>query len=547
MLKLRLALLILAAVNLPAYSQSVMLVGGGVEGGSWSNEAYSWFVQEADSGIIINIDWNNPDPWYADYFIGLGADPQSHAFEIPPRPIAEDSATYYHLITASGIFLEDGYQWQYVVRWQNTMVTAAIQYVFENGGAIGGIGAGAAVLGDVILDAQFGYPDPEIVAYDPYHTFITFTDDFLDILPNVFPEPFFNSYGQLGRLVPMIARRVQDYGDQSLMGIGIEQETAFCVSPDLNGTVYGETVTIISPDYFSFVNCVPGEPPTFTDIHFHQLLHHATFNLDNRSLIDPGVYLNPIINPPPDIPQFNAITLDGSDDSSRYDGEVVITNLSSNPLAWWQGLLGQTAGNGLVPNSIVMPEIWDDPQFYANRISGGYWGLASNEHFITIYLDNGCYANINNNGLLTAGMLTYVLNGISATWAGTNAYRLPGIYDARLHFLSDGDSLRLDSLFVGIEPDQEIEIPPQTTKLLQNYPNPFNAETTISFNLPVRSAVTLSIHDIQGKRVEVLVEEPIRAGYHQRVWRPEEISSGIYLCKLIANDHHNVIKLIYLK
>ncbi len=42
---------------------------------------------------------------------------------------------------------------------------------------------------------------------------------------------------------------------------------------------------------------------------------------------------------------------------------------------------------------------------------------------------------------------------------------------------------------------------PQALSLSQNYPNPFNAQTTIQYDLPVASDVTLSIYDIQGRMV----------------------------------------------
>jgi len=524
-----------------------MLVGGGEEVGNWRQEAYSWFVQQADSGIIINVDWSSVDTSYASYFISLGADPASHSLLIPTRPAAQDSNIYYELISASGIFLEDASQWQYVVRWRETLVTEAIEYVFEHGGAIGGIGGGAAVLGDVILEARNGYPSPDSVAYDPYLSTVTFTDDFLNILPNVYPEPNFNSEGRLGSLVPILARRVQDFGDYSLIGVGIEQETAFCVTPDLNGTVFGETVTIVSPDYYSYVECDTAQPPTFRDIHFHQLLQHAVFNLDNRSLVDPGYYLDPVFTPLPPIPDYQAISINGSDDNSRYYGEIVITNLTSQPLAWWQGLLGQATGDAIVPHSIIIPELWEDPDYFANRISGGYWGLATNDYFVTIYLDDNCYVNIEDSGLLTVGTLAYILSGISASYSGVNAYWLPGLYDARLHFLGDGDSLRLDSLFVGIMDEKDNDPLPHKTGLLLNYPNPFNTETRIRFKVSTPADVSLRIYNVQGGLVDELFNQTVIPGRYYVDWRPESVNSGIYFCQLRTDNLMDIIKLIYLK
>jgi outer membrane protein assembly factor BamB len=66
---------------------------------------------------------------------------------------------------------------------------------------------------------------------------------------------------------------------------------------------------------------------------------------------------------------------------------------------------------------------------------------------------------------------------------------------------------------VGIE-DAIVALPENIT-LHQNYPNPFNASTTISFTLPEPKDVRLSVYDLLGRKVEVLVDERMNAGTHQ--------------------------------
>lgn len=79
-----------------------------------------------------------------------------------------------------------------------------------------------------------------------------------------------------------------------------------------------------------------------------------------------------------------------------------------------------------------------------------------------------------------------------------------------------------------------IEPLPVATKatLDQNYPNPFNPSTTISFSIPVRSDIRLSIFDILGREVYQLLTNRFDPGRYQVSWTPMNLSSGMYFCQL---------------
>ena len=85
-------------------------------------------------------------------------------------------------------------------------------------------------------------------------------------------------------------------------------------------------------------------------------------------------------------------------------------------------------------------------------------------------------------------------------------------------------------------------------ELSQNYPNPFNPSTTISYQLPEKSFVTLKVFDALGTEVATLVSEMKEAGRHTNVFNIEErgsatISSGIYFYQLrCSNDGNSLIK-----
>ena len=85
---------------------------------------------------------------------------------------------------------------------------------------------------------------------------------------------------------------------------------------------------------------------------------------------------------------------------------------------------------------------------------------------------------------------------------------------------------------------------PRVFALKPPYPNPFNAETKIAFDLPESCIVRLKIHDMLGREVETLIEEPMVAGAHEVVWHAEGLTSGIYLCRLEAGGFADTKKLV---
>jgi hypothetical protein len=88
---------------------------------------------------------------------------------------------------------------------------------------------------------------------------------------------------------------------------------------------------------------------------------------------------------------------------------------------------------------------------------------------------------------------------------------------------------------------------PQTFSVFQNYPDPFNSLTTIAFNLPTRSIVSLKIFDALGRELSELVSEELSAGTYTRQWNAESFTSGVYFYRLQAGQYAETKKLILLK
>jgi hypothetical protein len=95
--------------------------------------------------------------------------------------------------------------------------------------------------------------------------------------------------------------------------------------------------------------------------------------------------------------------------------------------------------------------------------------------------------------------------------------------------------------------EQHNSVPPDQPRLYPGYPNPFNPSTTICFSLPSRQHVVISIHDLRGRQVAILLDRNMESGTHTVEWKPTVVSSGIYFCRLETRDHVLSTKLLLLK
>jgi len=88
--------------------------------------------------------------------------------------------------------------------------------------------------------------------------------------------------------------------------------------------------------------------------------------------------------------------------------------------------------------------------------------------------------------------------------------------------------------------------------LLQNYPNPFNPSTTIEYQLPVSSHVTLEVFNVIGQRITTLVDELQTAGAWTVRWsgldaHSNPVATGLYLYRLKAGNTVLSKKMILMK
>ena len=100
--------------------------------------------------------------------------------------------------------------------------------------------------------------------------------------------------------------------------------------------------------------------------------------------------------------------------------------------------------------------------------------------------------------------------------------------------------------------DNERNRMPAEFAIAQNYPNPFNPETTIRYDLPRASHVRLTVYDVLGNQIRVLVDNLENAGIKYLTWdgsddRGRQVSSGFYFYRLEAGTFSQVRRLTLMK
>lgn len=98
---------------------------------------------------------------------------------------------------------------------------------------------------------------------------------------------------------------------------------------------------------------------------------------------------------------------------------------------------------------------------------------------------------------------------------------------------------------IGIQPiSNEI---PMDYVLAQNYPNPFNPNTKIRFSIPKSSFAELTVYDITGRMMAILVKEELKPGIYEVDWDASHRASGVYYYKLESENYTETKKMVLLK
>jgi len=94
--------------------------------------------------------------------------------------------------------------------------------------------------------------------------------------------------------------------------------------------------------------------------------------------------------------------------------------------------------------------------------------------------------------------------------------------------------------------EDQVNLPLQLS-LSQNFPNPFNPRTTIKYQIPELSIVTLKLFDVLGNEMITLVNEEKQAGNYQLTWNAESLPSGIYFYRIQIGSFVETKKMVLMK
>jgi hypothetical protein len=121
-----------------------------------------------------------------------------------------------------------------------------------------------------------------------------------------------------------------------------------------------------------------------------------------------------------------------------------------------------------------------------------------------------------------------------------------GVVKRNLHGIVFREWLLIDKIITSISFENRYS-QLKTFTIYQNYPNPFNPSTTIGFNLPKTSEVTLKVFNILGEEVATLVSDRLSTGLYSYEWDASKLASGVYLYRLETEGFVQTRKMILMR
>ena len=238
----------------------------------------------------------------------------------------------------------------------------------------------------------------------------------------------------------------------------------------------------------------------------------------------------------------------GSNDSRIYVSTnsgvnwTARTTTIKNPYCiWFNGTVGITGGTSIVTpgvnRSTNSGTSWSSVSVPTTNPAGGLVGDGTSfwlarGSVIYVSTDNGLtWATDFNGDFQMAGLINHLCKARTGNklWAVTstgNVYFSNGVLSG-VNILSSEN--------------------PQHYLLSQNFPNPFNPVTNINFSIPKTSNVRLAVYDVNGRELEILINQNLSAGTYNADWDASKYSSGMYFYKITAGEYSQTKKMSLIK
>ena len=170
---------------------------------------------------------------------------------------------------------------------------------------------------------------------------------------------------------------------------------------------------------------------------------------------------------------------------------------------------------------------------------------------------NGEYSNITLEGNDYINLMSRVKNGQTHVIAYSSDNRSFNNNYAAINIIGGGLIERSDINVMVSSPAGEAltvmnmgslsETVPNKFGLTSVYPNPFNPTTSISFTLPADEKIKLSVFDVRGNELDVIVDGTLIYGEYTYIWNASEFASGVYYIQLKSASHSSMMKALLMK
>jgi photosystem II stability/assembly factor-like uncharacterized protein len=235
------------------------------------------------------------------------------------------------------------------------------------------------------------------------------------------------------------------------------------------------------------------------------------------------------------------------------DNKIRAGDISSFDVGFF-GNFGVTVGKEDLVNNVVRPIIFTTSNNGQNWVEylisdkkAILWSVDICQSNPNIVFAVGNYYNDSVNG--NKGLIMYSTNGgvswICEVWSSNQVLTGVTTTSTDVYIVGDGGFIYKAALPVGI--NQIGSTVPDKYILSQNYPNPFNPVTNIEFSVPKNGAVKLTVFDITGKELAVLVNQILSIGKYKVDYNGANLSSGTYFYRLQTNDFVATKKMVLIK